>query len=148
MHRHGYRGRKFHREQGERTALLKGLADSLVIYESIETTLPKAKELRPYMEKLISKAKNGDLHSRRLIISSLQTKAAAHKLVDEIAPKLSARSSGYLRIERTGFRRGDHAETARLSFVDDLKKEAKKAAEPKSSKAPAVKPAAKAKVKT
>lgn len=154
MHRHGYIGRKFHRETDQRRALLKGLADSLVIYESIETTLPKAKELRPYMERLITKAKNGDLHSRRLIISGLQTKTAAHKLVDEIAPKLGARTSGYLRIERTGFRRGDHAETARLSFVDDLKAEKPKkavATAPKTSPAskkpaPAAKrPAAKAK---
>src|SRR5258708_22561000 len=121
MHRHGYQGRKFHREQGPRTALMKGLADSLVRDESIETTLPKAKEVVPYLERLITKAKKGDLHNRRQIISSLQTLASAHKLVDEIAPKLTGRTSGHLRIVKTRTRRGDLAQLARISFVDDLK---------------------------
>jgi len=121
MHRHGYKGRKFHRERDQRSALIKGLADSLVKYESIETTLPKAKEIVPYVERLITKAKKGDLHNRRQVISSLQTIASAHKLVDEIAPKLKGRVSGHLRIERTGFRRGDNALMARVSFVDNLK---------------------------
>lgn len=121
MHRHGYQGRKFHRERDQRNALIKGLADSLVKYESIETTLPKAKEVVPYLEKLITKAKKGDLHNRRQVISGLQTIASAHKLVDEIAPKLKGRVSGHLRIEKTGLRRGDNAQMARVSFVDDLK---------------------------
>lgn len=127
MHRHGYKGRKFNRETDQRRALMKGLADSLVKYESIETTLPKAKEIVPYVEKLITKAKKGDLHNRRQVISDLQTIASAHKLVDEIAPKLSGRDSGHLRIEKTGMRRGDNAQLARVSFVDDLKSEAKPA---------------------
>jgi large subunit ribosomal protein L17 len=121
MHRHGYQGRKFHRERDQRRALIKGLADSLVIHESIETTLPKAKEIVPYVEKLITKAKKGDLHSRRQVISSLQTIASAHKLVDEIAPKLKGRTSGHLRVEKTRLRRGDNAQLAKVSFVDDLK---------------------------
>jgi large subunit ribosomal protein L17 len=121
MHRHGYQGRKLHRERDEREALIKGLADSLVKYESIETTLPKAKEVVPYVEKLITKAKKGDLHNRRQVISGLQTLTSAHKLVDEIAPKLKGRVSGHLRIEKTTFRRGDNAQLARVSFVDDLK---------------------------
>jgi len=121
MHRHGYQGRKFHRERDQRRALIKGLADSLVKYETIETTLPKAKEVVPYVEKLITKAKKGDLHNRRQIVSSLQTIASAHKLVDEIAPKLGGRSSGHLRVEKTRLRRGDNAQMARVSFVDDLK---------------------------
>ena len=120
MHRNGYQGRKLHRERDQRSALIKGLADSLIKYESIETTLPKAKEIVPYVEKLITKAKKGDLHSRRQIISSLHTLASAHKLVDEVAPKLGARNSGHLRIERTRMRRGDNAQLARVSFVDDL----------------------------
>ena len=120
MHRHGYQGRKFHRERDQRRALLKGLADSLVKYESIETTLPKAKEVVPYLEKLITKAKIGDLHNRRQVISSLQTVASGHKLVDEIAPKLAGRNSGHLRIVKTSLRRGDNAQLARVSFVDDL----------------------------
>ncbi len=120
MHRHGYKGKKFNRERDQRRALVKGLADSLVKYESIETTLPKAKEVVPYIEKLITKAKKGDLHNRRQVISKLQTIASAHKLVDEIAPKLAGRNSGHVRIEKTRTRRGDNAQLARVSFVDDL----------------------------
>ena len=146
MHRHGYQGRKFHRERDQRNALIKGLADSLVKYESIETTLPKAKEVVPYVEKLITKAKKGDLHNRRQIISGLQTLESAHKLVDEIAPKLKGRASGHLRIEKTVLRRGDNAQLARVSFVDDLKEApvAKKAAvEKPTTPKPTAKPAAK-----
>ncbi len=121
MHRHGYKGRKLHRERDQREALVKGLADSLVKYESIETTLPKAKEVVPYVEKLITKAKKGDLHNRRQIIADLQTIESAHKLVDEMAPKMKGRTSGHLRIVKTKLRRGDNAQLARVSFVDDLK---------------------------
>lgn len=120
MHRHAYQGRKFHRERDQRAALIKGLADSLIKYGSIETTLPKAKELRPFVERLITKAKKGDLHNRRQIIADLQTKQSANKLVDEVAPKLKGRSSGHLKIERTRLRRGDNAQLARISFVDSL----------------------------
>lgn len=154
MHRHGYKGRKFDREKDQRRALIKGLADSLVKYESIETTLPKAKEIVPYIEKLITKAKKGDLHNRRQIISKLQTIASAHKLVDEIAPKLVGRNSGHLRIVKTRTRRGDNAQLARVSFVDDLdeapvattvaKPVAKAAAKPTAAKT-AAKPATKEK---
>lgn len=119
MHRHGYKGRKFGRERDQRTALIKSLAESLIIHESIETTLEKAKDLRPYVEKLVTKAKKGGLHNRRQIIKSLQTLDAAHKLVDEIAPKID-RASGYLRIVKTESRRGDNAQMAKISFVDDL----------------------------
>jgi large subunit ribosomal protein L17 len=147
MHRHGYQGTKFHRERDQRRALMKGLADSLIKYESIETTLPKAKEIVPYVERLITKAKKGDLHNRRQIISSLHTIESAHKLVDEIAPKLKGRTSGHLRIEKTTFRRGDNAPLARVSFVDDLKAApVAKAAVPKVTTAKPVavkKPAAK-----
>jgi large subunit ribosomal protein L17 len=121
MHRHGYKGRKFGRETDQRRALIKGLADQIILHESIETTLPKAKEVVPYVERLITKAKKGDLHNRRQVISGLQTIEAAHKLVDEIAPKLKGRVSGHLRIMRTDSRRGDNAQLARVSFVDDIK---------------------------
>lgn len=120
MHRHGYRGRKFHRERDQREALIKNLADSLIAHTSIQTTLPKAKELVPYAEKLITKAKKGDLAARRQLIADLQTVENAHKLMDEIAPKLKGRSSGHLRIEKQGYRRGDHAPLARVSFVDNV----------------------------
>lgn len=134
MHRHGYQGRKFGRETDQRRALIKGLADSLVLRESIETTLPKAKEVLMYTEKLITKAKKGDLHNRRQVIAGLQTIEAAHKLVDDIAPKLTGRPSGHLRIEKTDLRRGDAAQMARVSFVDDLEK---KAPAPKATEKPA-----------
>lgn len=137
MHRHGYKGRKLHRERDQRGALIKGLAESLVVYESIETTLPKAKEVVPYMEKLITKAKKGDLHNRRQVVAGLHTIASAHKLVDEIAPKLTHRSSGHLRIKKTSFRRGDNTQMARISFVDNLKEEAKPVEVPKAPKAAA-----------
>ncbi len=144
MHRHGYKGRKFHRERDQRSALIKGLADSLVKYESIETTLPKAKEVVPYVEKLITKAKKGDLHNRRQVIADLQTVESAHKLVDQIAPKLTGRTSGHLRIEKTRARRGDNTQMARVSFVDDLKEApvAKAAAEKPAKTEIAKKPAA------
>jgi large subunit ribosomal protein L17 len=148
MHRHQYKGRKLHRERDQREALVKGLADSLIKYESIETTLPKAKEVVPYVEKLITKAKKGDLHARRQVISNLQTLESAHKLVDELAPKLKGRTSGHLRIERTRLRRGDNAQLARVSFVDELNeapvaKAAAKVEKPAAVKTPAKKAVAK-----
>src|SRR5579862_3220491 len=143
MHRHGYKGKKFGRQTDQRRALIKGLADSLVIRESIETTLPKAKEVVSYTEKLITKAKKGGLHNRRQVISGLQTLEAAHKLVDEVAPKLKNRTSGHLRIEKTSLRRGDAAQLARIRFVDDLK--AKAETKPTAKPAPAAKKPAAAK---
>lgn len=142
MHRHGYKGRKFRRETDQRRALIKGLATSLVTYGAIETTLPKAKEIVPYVEVLITKAKRGDLHSRRQVIAGLTTLDAAGKLVDEIAPKLAGRTSGHLRITRTTLRVGDNAQLARVSFVDDILAEGGK------KKDESRKEAAKAEVKT
>jgi large subunit ribosomal protein L17 len=134
MHRHGYQGRKLGRLRDQRRALIKGLATSLVEYGKITTTLPKAKEVVPYVEDLITKAKKGDLHNRRQIIASLSTVSAAHKLVDDIAPKLGGRTSGHLRIKHADARVGDNAQMAVVSFVDDL------------STAPAAKPTTKAKL--
>jgi large subunit ribosomal protein L17 len=139
MHRHGYQGRKFGRQTDQRRALIKGLADSLIIRESIETTLPKAKEVASYTEKLITKAKKGGLHNRRQVISGLSTLEAAHKLVDELAPKLKSRTSGHLRVEKTDLRRGDAAQMAVVSFVDDLKDKPKPAPRPRTAAKPAVK---------
>ncbi|MGB4957453.1 MAG: 50S ribosomal protein L17 [Candidatus Saccharimonas sp.] len=132
MHRHGYKGRKFGRETDQRRALIKGLATSLVMEERIETTLPKAKELVRYIEKLITKAKKADLANRRAVIAGLSTQVAATKLVDQIAPQLTGRTSGHVRVERTRLRVGDGAQMATIEFVDELKempkqeKEAKK----------------------
>jgi large subunit ribosomal protein L17 len=120
MHRHGYKGKKFNREKDQRQALLKSLAEALIKNESIETTLPKAKAVAGYTEKLITKAKKGDLAARRQVIASLQTIESAHKLVDDLAPRLTGRVSGYLSVKRTNLRRGDGAQMAKVSFVDDL----------------------------
>jgi large subunit ribosomal protein L17 len=121
MHRHGYKGRKFSRERDQRRALIKGLATSLVLHGKIETTLPKAKELVRYIEKVITKAKKGDLHNRRMVIAALSTQTAAFKLVDEIAPQLGGRTSGHVRVQRTRLRVGDGAQMATIGFVDELK---------------------------
>lgn len=121
MHRHGYVGRKFGRERDQRRALLKGLATSLVEHGKIETTLPKAKELVRYIEKLITKAKKGDLHNRRMVIGSLSTIAAANRLMDIIAPQLAGRTSGHVRVTRTRIRLGDGTQMATIAFVDELK---------------------------
>lgn len=139
MHRHGYVGRKFGRTTDQRRALVKGLATSLVMEGKIETTLPKAKELTRYIEKLITKAKRGDLANRRRVIAGLSTQVAAFKLVDEIAPQLTGRTSGHVRVERTRVRIGDGAQMATISFVDDLKAAPKVVVAEK----PAAKPVAK-----
>lgn len=143
MHRHGYKGRKFGRERDQRRALIKGLATSLVEHGKIETTLPKAKELVRYIEKLITKAKKGDLANRRMVIAGLSTQSAAMRLVDHIAPQLSGRTSGHVRVERTRLRVGDGAQMATIAFVDEIKdtpakaapvvKEATKVATPKAA---------------
>ncbi len=143
MHRHGYQGRKLGRERDQRVALIRSLSVALIEHGSIETTLPKAKELRPDFEKLVSKAKKGDLHNRRMIVTALGSVPAAHKLVDQIAPAMQ-RTSGYLRIERTSLRRGDNTQMARISFVDDIT--AKPEAQTKAAQATA-KPAPKKAVK-
>ncbi len=137
MHRHGYQGRKFGRERDQRRALMKGLATSLVEHGKIETTLPKAKELVRYIEKLVTKAKKGDLANRRRVIAGLSTQAAAVRLVDVIAPQLSGRTSGHVRVERTRLRVGDGAQMATIAFVDEIKEVAKPAAKPAAKKAPA-----------
>lgn len=134
MHRHGYKGRKFGREKDQREALIKGLVDSLILNESIETTLPKAKTLVSYTEKLITKAKKGGLHNRRQVISGTSTVEAAHKLFDEIAPRLKGRPSGHLKVEKTKSRRGDNAQMAKVLFVDDFKAASKPSDESKADK--------------
>ena len=128
MHRHGYKGRKLGRERDQRNALLKGLVTSLIEYERIETTLPKAKEIVPIIEKLITKAKKGDLASRRQVIAQVSTLEAAYKLVDEIAPQLNGRTSGHVRVTRSRLRVGDNAQLAIVEFVDELKAAPKPAA--------------------
>lgn len=148
-----FKGRKFGRKRDQRAALLAGLSTQLILNHSIKTTLGKAKELRPHVEKLVTLAKKDTLASRRLIISRLDNNVeAAHYLVDVIVPSVSGRNSGYLRITKEANRRGDNAEMARISFVDEIKevsapvkvvkKEVKKV-EKKAEKAPAKKAATK-----
>ena len=120
MHRHGYKGRKFGRERDQRKALMRGLSIVLIKHGAIETTLPKAKELRPYVEKMVTKARRGTLADRRALIAATNVDTA-NRLVDVIAPSMK-RDSGYLRIEKLNqFRVGDNAEMARIEFVDEIK---------------------------
>ena len=124
MHRHGYRGRKFGRERDQRRALMRGLMISLVEHGAIATTLPKAKELRPQAEKMITVARQGSLAGRRRLIAKLNVDTA-NRLVDVIAPSLK-RDSGYLRVTRLDQRRvGDNAELATIEFVDEITEVAK-----------------------
>lgn len=125
MHRHGYKGRKFGRETDQRQALLRGLMCSLVKHQSITTTIHKAKEMRRYTERLITIAKKGGLANRRLVMSRLDNVELVNLLMDKIAPQIK-RDSGYLRIERIGFRKGDNAEMAIISFVDEINLEGDK----------------------
>lgn len=127
MHRHGYKGRKFGRETDQRLALRRGLMKALIENLSITTTLARAKEIRRDTEKLVTIAKKGGLANRRLLISKLNDIKSADLLMDVIAPQIK-RDSGYLRIERAGFRKGDNTEMGTISFVDDIdlsKKEGK-----------------------
>ena len=127
MHRHGYKGRKFARETDQRLALTRGLMCSLIKYQSITTTLARAKEIRRSTEKLITIAKKGGLANRRLVIARLNDIEIADLLVDVIAPQIK-RDSGYLKIEHAGYRRGDNSEMGTISFVDDISIEEKSAA--------------------
>ena len=142
MHRHGYKGRKFGRETDQRLALTRGLMCSLIRYQSITTTLARAKEIRRSTEKLVTMAKKGGLHNRRLIIARLNDLEAATILMDIIAPQIK-RDSGYLKIEHAGYRRGDNSEMGTISFVDEIsvEKAEEKPAKPAQAKKPAKKEA-------
>ena len=114
-HRHGYR--KLGRTSSHRAALLKNLSIALIENEKIETTVPKAKELRSYIEKLITAAAKGDSNAHRAVFAALQCKETTKKLVNEIAPKYAERSGGYTRITRTRIRRGDATTMAFIELV-------------------------------
>ncbi|OQX74670.1 MAG: 50S ribosomal protein L17 [Campylobacteraceae bacterium 4484_4] len=114
-HKHGYR--KLGRTSSHRKALLKNMSIALINSGKIETTVPKAKELRSYFEKLLTKAKAGDFNTHRTIFAALQDKAATKKLIEEIAPEYKERNGGYTRIVRTRIRRGDAAEMAFIELV-------------------------------
>jgi large subunit ribosomal protein L17 len=118
MHRHGYSGRKLQRETGPRKALVRGLITSLVLHEQITTTEAKAKTMAPQFERLVTKAKAGDLHKRRQIRSVLLTDKATEKLITEIAPAFAKRSGGYTRVVKLGNRLGDNAPMAAVMLTD------------------------------
>ncbi len=116
--RHNMSGRSFSRQSGHRKAMFKNLAQALIKHEQINTTLPKAKDLRPVVEKLITLGKKGSLHARRLVFAQLRDEAATKKLFDVLAPRYAARKGGYTRILKAGFRYGDVAAMAVIEFID------------------------------
>jgi large subunit ribosomal protein L17 len=136
--RHRVGQRKLGRVTEHRIAMLRNQAEALITHEHIETTLPKAKELRPFVERIITIAKRGlaagdtnqgALHARRLVLRDIQNRDVVSKLFDEIAPRFAARPGGYTRILRIGYRRGDSAEVAQIELIGseyDPNAEAKK----------------------
>jgi large subunit ribosomal protein L17 len=116
--RHGKKFNHLGRKAAHRQALLSNMASSLIIHKRISTTLAKAKELRKYVEPLITKAKDNTTHSRRVVFSYLQNKDSVTELFDEIAGKIAGRPGGYTRILKTGSRLGDNSEMAIIELVD------------------------------
>jgi large subunit ribosomal protein L17 len=116
--RHRKNGRKLNRTPSHRRAMLRNMATSLFLHERIETTTAKAKELRPYAERLITLAKRGDLHARRLAAAKVRDRAVVGKLFDEIGPRFSDRPGGYTRILKLGARKGDAAEMSLIELVN------------------------------
>lgn len=116
--RHKIKGRKLNRTSSHRQAMFANMAVSLIMNEQIKTTLPKAKELRPYIEVLVTKAKKADLANRRLVLAKLKDEVAVEKLVAVLGKRYFDRKGGYTRIIKAGFRHGDMASVAYIEFVD------------------------------
>ena len=116
--RHGYAHRKLGRTSSHRMAMFANMSASLIKHEQIVTTLPKAKELRPFVEKLVTLAKKGDLHARRLAISKVRDVDQVGKLFATLGPRYKVREGGYIRVLKAGFRHGDNAPMAVIEFVD------------------------------
>ncbi|HBH89111.1 MULTISPECIES: 50S ribosomal protein L17 [Ponticaulis] len=116
--RHGLAHRKLNRTSEHRKAMFANMASSLIEHEQIVTTLPKAKDLRPIIEKLVTLAKKGDLASRRRAISKLRNVEMAKKLFDVLGPRYEERNGGYVRVMKAGFRHGDNAPMAVIEFVE------------------------------
>jgi len=116
--RHGKSGRKLNRNSSHRKAMFANMAVALIKHEQITTTLAKAKDLRPIVEKLVTLGKRGDLHARRQAISRIKDVKMVAKLFDVLAPRYKERQGGYIRIMRAGFRYGDNAPIAVIEFVD------------------------------
>jgi len=115
--RHRVKGRKLSRSASHRKATLTSLAQALFTEDRIETTLAKAKELRPYAEKMITRAKKGDLHSRREVLKQLKRKDVVDRLFHDVAPSFHDRDGGYTRIVKLGYRKSDAAEIAMIELV-------------------------------
>jgi large subunit ribosomal protein L17 len=116
--RHGIAHRKLNRTTSHRKAMLANMAASLIEHEQIVTTLPKAKELAPFMDKLITLAKRGDLHGRRLAMSKVRNEEQVKKLFDTLGGRYGERNGGYTRVLKAGFRHGDNAPMAVIELVD------------------------------
>ena len=116
--RHGFRGRRFNRTVEHRKAMFANMSAALIKHEQIVTTLPKAKDLRPIVEKLVTLGKRGDLHARRQVIAQIGNEGVVKRLFETIAPRYATRNGGYLRIMKAGFRLGDNAAMAVIEFVD------------------------------
>ncbi len=116
--RHRTAHRKLNRTASHRKAMFANMASALIKHEQIVTTLPKAKELRPIVEKLVTLSKRGDLHARRLLASRLRDDAMAKKMIEILGPRYQDRPGGYTRIMKAGFRHGDNAPVAVIEFVD------------------------------
>ena len=117
--RHRKAGRQLRRTSEQKLALMRSLASSLIERGAIETTEAKAKELRPFVEKLITKARTGTLHARRMAGRHIQKRSTADRLFQEIGPRYAARAGGYTRILKTGHRKGDGAEMARIELIEE-----------------------------
>jgi large subunit ribosomal protein L17 len=116
--RHGVAHRKLNRTSAHRTAMFANMAASLIKHEQITTTLPKAKDLRPFVERLVTLAKRGDLHARRIAISRVRDVEQVGKLFSMLGPRYKARNGGYIRVLKAGSRYGDNAPMAVIEFVD------------------------------
>ena len=116
--RHRKSGRKLNRTSSHRKAMFANMAAALIRHEQIVTTLPKAKELRPFVDKLVTLAKKGDLAARRMAVSKVRDQAMVRKLFDTIGPRYEDRNGGYTRVLKAGFRYGDSAPVAVIEFVD------------------------------
>ena len=116
--RHGNSGRKLNRTASHRKAMFANMSAALIKHEQIVTTLPKAKDLRPIVEKLITLGKRGDLHARRQAIAQVRDEGQVAKLFAVLGPRYKERQGGYLRILKAGFRYGDNAPLAVIEFVD------------------------------
>ncbi len=155
--RHAKRINHLGRTDAHRKAMLSNMATSLIMHKRINTTLAKAKELRKYVEPMVTRSKNDTTHSRRMVFSLLHNKYAVTELFREIAPKVANRPGGYTRILKTGFRKGDNAEMCMIEFVDynetytvesGKKKSTRTRRSSKKSAAPAAEPVAEAAVET